>query len=134
MKNIQLLILIVIGLSFASCGVLKNGNKVTSEERIQVDAYAKAYIECEYKFVRLQYKENPNDRLLKESAIQLKDNVIAFRQEIFRKYGDVGNSRIKFNELVEASTKDITMCKQLEELKQSIIDKNNEDSKGGKTK
>ncbi len=124
MKNNRgIIAVIIVGFLLSSCSVLNGGKQVSEKERIEVDAYAKANIECEYKLANLQYQEDKTNKKLKLARQNIKEEALAFRRLIHKKYGDVGDTRIEFNKLVKSSEKYLSVCVKYEELIKSIEDK-----------
>ncbi len=130
MKNNRgIIAVIIVGFLLSSCSVLNGGKQVSEKERVEVDAYAKANIECEYKLANLQWNEDKTNKKLKLERQNIKEEAIAFRRLIHKKYGDVGDTRIEFNKLVKSSEKHLSVCVKYEELKKSIEDKKNSELK-----
>ncbi len=120
MKKILAISAVMLGIAMSSCSTLKNNDDQAFKERMQLDAYAKANIECELSLTKLQLNQNPDDRKLKTKYRNLNSEVSSFRRKIFRRYTDEGNMRAEFTNLVTESAPKLTVCKKLEELKQSI--------------
>ncbi|MFK5856258.1 MAG: hypothetical protein QM503_09025 [Bacteroidota bacterium] len=118
MKNINLIIAVFLILNITSFAVASTGD----DDRMQIDAYAKANIECEYKLAKLEYSMNSENSMVKAQLNELKADVTTFRQKMFKRYSDVDNLRSKFSKLVEASSDKLTTCKKLTALEQSIAD------------
>lgn len=122
MKHINLLFAIFLSLNFTSFAITNNGGDDAVKERMQVDAYAKANIECEYQLAQLEYRDSNGDKVLKVKLAELKTDVDNFRQLMFIRYSDEGDMRAKFTKLVDASTDKLTTCKKLDALQKSIAD------------
>jgi len=120
MKKIQLIIVIALSLTVSSCAMFKNGNNDAEKQRMQVDAYAKADIDCEYRFAKIKYAEDRNNKKLKVQIDQLKEKSTAFNMHIYKRYGDVGELRNQFNNLYKTSKTDLTSCKKIVEYEQKI--------------
>ncbi len=138
MKNIHITIVLILSLSFSSFAMLTK-NSASEKKQMQVDAYAKANVECEYSLAKLQYSQDSDNKVLKLKVNELNKNVTAFRQKMFNRYSDIGNLRVEFTKMVEASASSLTSCKKLEALEQSIADEKaarqeNEKSKSSEKK
>ena len=121
MKNIQITIILVLSFSISSFAMLsKSGG--SEKEQMQVDAYAKANVECEYSLAKLQFSQDGDNKVLKLKVSELNKDVIAFRQKMFNRYSDMGNLKVEFTKMVESSASSLTSCKKLEALEQSIAE------------
>jgi len=138
MKKLHIIIVLVLSFSFSSFAMLTK-NSASEKKQMQVDAYAKANVECEYSLAKLQYSQDSDNKVLKLKVNELNKNVTAFRQKMFNRYSDIGNLKVEFTKMVEASTSNLTTCKKLETLEQSIADEKaarqeNEKSKSSEKK
>ncbi len=120
MKKVSLIIVIALSTGISSCSIFKNNSDAAFQQRMQVDAYAKANVECEYKLAKIDYSDNKDDRKLKIIARNLNTEVMAFRKEMFSRYNDVNKLQTQFNKLVNTSASNLTTCKKLKEREHNI--------------
>ena len=116
MKNLSLLIVVVLTVSITSCSTVKSGSKSPiSKERMQMDAYAMANIECEYKLSHIKLEDNRNDFSLQSQFNAMKQDITALSKIINERYSDSTGLRSEFNELVKSARVKLETCRQLQE-------------------
>lgn len=126
MNKLYIIIVSLVALSIASCTTMKNNSKGhskssgISEERMQMDAYAMANVNCEYQLLKLKIKEDNNNRKLFSELDQLKKDMSAYSVTINTRYKNSRSISDKFSALMESSALELTTCKQFKVLKDSI--------------
>ena len=127
MKNIYLIIVVVFSLSIVSCSTLKHGDEAAqAKQRMQVDAYAMANIECEYKLTQLQLEDNKDDRKLRSQFDQLQTDITLFTWVINSRYRTSNDLSYEFNKMVKSAGTELTTCRQvkaIEEIREEEKDK-----------
>lgn len=116
MKNLYLLIAVALTVSITSCATVKSGsNSTISKERMQMDAYAMANIECEYKLSHIKLEDDRNDFRLQSQFNTMKQDITALSKIINERYNESTGLRPEFNDLVKSSRVKLETCKQLQE-------------------
>jgi phage tail tape-measure protein len=117
MKNLYLLIAVALTLSITSCSTVKPGsNSTISKERMQMDAYAMANIECDYNLLNYSLEEDRNNFSLQSEFKALKQDYAEFLNVINERYNKSTGLRPEFNDLVKSSKKKLQACKKLQEF------------------
>ncbi len=122
MKTIQNIIILSLVIIATSCATSKKADDNTiSKERMELDAYAMANIECEYKIAQMQKDNNTDDKMQKVEFDNLNKQIGFFSKEIRKRYNST-NQLDDFYILVEKLKPELTTCKKLEELKNPEIE------------
>ncbi len=116
MKNLYLLIAVALTVSITSCATVKSGsNSTISKERMQMDAFAMANIECEYKLSHIRLEDDRNDFRLQSQFNTMKQDITALSKIINKRYNESSGLRPEFNDLVKSSRLKLETCRQLQE-------------------
>ena len=127
MKNIYLIIVVALGLNITSCSTLKHSDEAAhAKQRMQVDAYAMANIECEYKLTHLKLEDSINDRKLRLQFDQLKTDITSFSWIINTRYRSSNDISFKFNKMVKSAAVELTTCRQLKAFEESRAEEKDE--------
>ncbi len=120
MKNIYLIIVIALGLNFTACSTLKHGDEAAqAKQRMQVDAYAMANIECENNLTKLKLEDNKDDHKLRSQYDQLQTEITLFSWIINTRYRSSNELSFEFNKMIKSAATELTTCRQLEKLIES---------------
>lgn len=118
MKNLYLVITLVLTLGINTNNVLAQGgadNKThtISKEQKQVDAYAMANIECDYKLKLQQFSEDKKDHKLQSEFNTVKKNMATFTRLINNRYRKSPETSKQFDKMVESARSKLTICVDL---------------------
>ena len=129
MKTIQKLLFIAVIIIASSCATTnKTTDNKVSEERMELDAYAMANIECEYKLAQMNKNINKEDKMALVKFNQIKDQITPFSNEIRARYTPTDQLN-DFYILVNKLKPEFTVCKELKELEDSEAKKKEEENK-----
>ena len=116
--TVKLLSLLVLFFAF-SCSSSKKTTtkkKVYSDEQIEVDAYAKANLDCTYELARLEAIANPKDKNLDGKSYEILLQKRDFDQKIKYKYLKDSVYKHKYQNNYKKARKFFKTCKQLEAI------------------
>jgi len=118
MKNVYIIITLVLTLGINTNNVLAQGsddNKThtISKEQMQIDAFAMANIECDYKLKLQQFAEDKNNHKLQTEFNTVKENMAKFTRLINTRYRKSQDTSKDFDKMVKSARSELTICSDL---------------------
>lgn len=119
MKNLYIIIITTITISFTACSTLNSGSSTkSSKEQMLMDATAMASIECEYNLLQLRLEDDGKDFNLQSQFKSTTQDLRALSRLLYKRYDDSTGLRPQFKEFVKSAKSNLTICLQLQEYEE----------------
>ena len=117
MRRFTILLSVFALFASVSCGSMKKSGGHSKEERIKMDAYAMAQMNCKSELMRLMAQDSTSDIDLQNKSRMLSEEEINMKRYYFKKYNQNDADIQLFNKTKDKVSSELTTCKKLEEYK-----------------
>ncbi len=117
MKNILTLTFVIAVISATSCASMKKTETHSKEEVMKLNACAMAQNQCETELAVMMHMDSLSDVQMEINSRNLKEKNIKLKQRFFSIYQANEGDLVEFRNLTIKYTKELTVCKKLEEYK-----------------
>ncbi len=115
--KIFLLLTLMFGVACTSTKQTPSGKKVYTDEQIEVDAYAKANLDCTYELARIEAIENPENKQLDGKSYNILLQQRDFQQKVKYRYLKDSVYKYKYRSYYNKARKFFKTCKHLDAIK-----------------
>ncbi len=114
--KILLVLTLMFGVACTSTKKSSSNKKVFSDEQIEVDAYAKANLDCTYELARIEAVANPEDKRLDGKSYNILLQQRDFEKKIKYRYLKDSVYKHKYQNYYKKARKFFKTCKQLDAI------------------
>lgn len=117
MRKFTIILSVFAIFASVSCGSMNKSGGHSKEERIKMDAYAMAQMQCKAELMKLMAQDSTSDIDLQNKSRMLLEEEVNMKRYYFKKYNQNDADIKLFNELKAKVGSELTTCKKLEEYK-----------------